>query len=144
MDQPGQHVAEHEYVYRRIPWVHYSNPEKTPIPAIAAFLPTPSDADGLSVHRASLISIGDAASGRGKRYHVARVHVRALNGMGLDVIEDRLENDPSHALIPQLNRSEYERDRPAMKAIANRLLTEVSELVLVALNPDEFPDVHTS
>lgn len=151
MVRPSEPIPDHEFIYHRIPWPHYSNPtEPKSRPQVAAFLPTHQDIDGLSVDIASLTTIEKAATGRGKRYHVARLHVGTirkeleLHVLARPILPGNAEGypeNPAHAIIPELNRQDYKSDKSAMKAVANRLIYEFSELVLVALDPVEFPGV---
>ena len=151
MVRPSDRIPDHEFIYHRIPWPHYSNPaELESRPQVAAFLPSHRDTDGVSVDIASLTTIERAATGRGKRYHLARLHVGIIRKeLGLHVLARPIlrgnaqgyPENPAHAIIPELNRQDYERDKSAMQAVANRLICEFSDLVLVALDPVEFPGV---
>lgn len=144
-------IPDREFIYHRIPWPHYNNPaDPESRPQLAAFLPTKRDIDGLSVDIASRTTIERAASGRGNRYHVARLHVGTIRReLGLHVLAQPIlrgntggyPENLAHAIIPELNRQDYERDKSAMQTVANRLIYEFSDLVLVALDPVEFPGV---
>jgi len=145
---PGP-LPDEGFVYRRIPWRHYANPAESPYPRIDAFLPRKDEMDGLSVDRASLTDIDRTRRGRSTLpYHVARLSVGELRRrLGLVVVPDPipagnllgLPENPAHALIPALSRDIYERDKPAFRAIADVVIREIAELVLVALDPTMFP-----
>ena len=151
MARPSDRVPDHEFIYRRIPWPHYSNPaEPESQPQLTAFLPSDRDTDGLSVYIASLTTIERAATSSSKRYHLARLHVGTIRKeLGLHVLARPIlpgnaqgyPENPAHAIIPELNRQNYQRDKRAMQAVSNRLICEFSDLVLVALDPNEFPGV---
>lgn len=142
-DQPDR-VPDREFVYRRIPWVWYSDPRSTPYPQIDAFLPR-KDSDGLSVYLASLTKIDAVRMGRSANpYHVARLNVgRLRHEVGLNVVADPIlpsdplgrPPNPAHALIPALNQAAYEANKTAMKAIAERISREIAEFVLVVIDP---------
>lgn len=134
-----------EIVYRRIPFDYYPRPKQEPFPMIVAFRPTENDITGLSLSREKHKTIEKVAKGwPGKRYHVARMLVRDLNEIGLTVIADDLENNPSHAVIPELRREVYKANTEACQNIANTIITSIAEIVLVALDPDEYPDLQPS
>ena len=130
-----------EYVYRRVAYNHYRDPKSEPLPMIEAFRPTKNDTDGISLSRANCTSIENVAIGHSdKRYHVARMRVRDLHGVGVSVIADDPQNNPSHAIIPELSLAAYNESKPACKKLANKIIVSTVEMVLVALDPDEFPD----
>lgn len=96
-------VADEEFVFRRIPvsmsWYDLANNLLSPY----AFNPIPNDLTGLSVTRAKLCSIEDAAKGKSKSgYYVATLRVGDLRKHGMDVIPKPLEDNPGHAEIPEL------------------------------------------
>lgn len=129
-----------EIVYRRIAYVHFPPSEKQP--QEAAFTPHPNDDTGISLCRARYKTVEQAAQGRpDRRYHVAKMRVGDLNRIGLTVIADDPDNDPSHAIIPELRRAVYEKDKDKGKAIANRIITEVAEIVYTSPDPNEAQDV---
>lgn len=134
-----------EYVYRRIPQNCLPQPKQESLPAWVAFRPNKNDLTGLSLSRAKYETAERAARGTpGKRYHVARMRVGDLNDIGLSVIADDPRNKPSHAMIPELRLESYEADRANCKAIANEIIASIAEIVLVALDPDEYPDLQPS
>jgi len=134
-------LPDEEFVYRRIPWNHYNNPASSPYPRIDAFRPREDETEGISVDRANLTTIDRARRGRSpKPYHVARISVGELRSrFGLTVIPNPIPGNSAHALIPGMSRDVYEQNRPAFRAIAEIIATELAQLVLVALDPDVFP-----
>jgi len=142
-------LPDEEFVYRRILWNHYDNPASSPYPRIEAFRPGKNDVEGISVDRAQLTGIDRVSRGRSvKPYHVARLNVGSLRSrLNLVVIPDPipagnllgLPPNPAHALIPGLSRTAYDRDKPGLNAMIDVIVTEIAQLVLVALNPDVFP-----
>ena len=128
-----------EIVYRRIAFVHFPPSEKQP--QAGAFTPHSSDNTGLSLCRARYKTAEEVAQGRpDRRYHVARMRVGDLNRLGLTVIADDPDNDPAHAIIPELRRAVYLEDKDKGKAIANRIITEVAEVVYTSPDPNEARD----
>lgn len=87
-------IGENEVLYRRISVAHYVNDEVL----LEAFLPTPSDDDGLSLAREVLGPSGAAATGRNDRqFYVAEIR-RSDLPEGVTIIPD----SDTHAFIPQL------------------------------------------
>lgn len=138
----GDPLHPDEIVYRRIPRNCLPRPKHESIPAWVAFRPNDDDLTGLSLSREEHESIEQAAQGMpGKRYHVARMRVRDLNEVGLSVIADEPETNPGHAIIPELSLGAYRANRKKCKALANLIVSSIAEIVLVALDPDEYPDL---
>ncbi|MCH7791638.1 MAG: hypothetical protein IID31_05070 [Planctomycetes bacterium] len=128
-----------EIVYRRIAFVHFPPSEKQP--QVVAFTPHPNDDTGISLWRERFITAEEVAQKRpDRRCHVAKMLVRDLNSLGLTVIADDPDNDPAHAIIPELRRAVYLEDRDKGKAIANRIITEVAEVVYTSPDPNEARD----
>lgn len=153
-DMPSvEPVSDAEFVYRRIP-LHFYRARDGHTPQIVAFIPSPNDATGLSVDRAALRTVEQAAKGtEGKQYHVARISVGELRRLGeregfdLTVVPDPLPDNRAHARIPEINRIRYDQDKRSkerMKGIANLIVEELvregsplGHFVLVAIAPDE-------
>ena len=100
----------------------------------------PGDADGLSVNRAHLTTV--AAVSRhpttSEEQNVARLLVKQIRKAGLTVVADPIHNhpklpdDPSHALIPEINNRDYAKGSPKrgwIKERARLLALELCEMV---------------
>jgi len=143
MVESQDHVRDDEYVLRRIPLALWMNPRKTE-PQLSAFLPMQRDTNGLSVDRAALTSIADVAHFRGRDYHVVRMNVgRLRHELNLTIIADPIPADnpdnlppnPAHSLITTINRPDYEANKERFKALANTIIVNYIEPVL--LQPTE-------
>jgi hypothetical protein len=128
MTVSGRIIADGEHVYRRIPLAWWPNP-KEGYPKIDAFLPHTNDVDGLSVEVASLTTIEKSVSVQPPRpYHLCCLSVGVLRSkFGLSVLADPQPGNPAHAIVPELNRASYDRDKLAMKGIADRIVRALIE-----------------
>lgn len=102
-DEGNQTVDEEEYIYRRIPVSKgWYNPD-TNLLSPEAFNPIKYDTTGLSVSRAIVTTIENAAQGPSPHgYYVAILRVGDLRKWGMDVVSKHLESNPGHAEIPGL------------------------------------------
>jgi len=66
---------------------------------------SPGDTDGLSVTRAKFTTpqVASICPITRKKYHVAELTVRFVQGLELSVKKKPLPHDPGHAIIPELN-----------------------------------------
>jgi hypothetical protein len=96
-------VGDDELVYRRVPvscaW--YLDGILSP----DAFDPRPADVDGLSVYRASFVTMEQAAQGPSKHgYYLAVLAVGGMRAQGIRVEPDDPDGtNPGHAKLPDLN-----------------------------------------
>jgi len=123
-------IAEDEYVLRRIHKQDYDS--NLPIPVQrAAFIPTKADSEGISVYREKYVTAAQvAAAGRAPgSYYVARLSVRSLRALNLTVVptEGALAG---HAVIPELSRPLYERQKPRLKETQNELTVLASQAIV--------------
>ncbi|REK25883.1 MAG: hypothetical protein DWQ45_08040 [Planctomycetota bacterium] len=104
-------VGDDEFIYRRIPVsTGWYDPAAAEPASPRAFQPHPeNDPEGLSVSRAKseehpdFPSLGEASLGPSRHgYFVAVLRVGDLRQRGIDVVADPLEENPGHALIPDL------------------------------------------
>lgn len=100
MDAGAEPVADDELLFRRIPLVWYQNG----LLSHQAFAPHKvNDTTGLSVSRAKLTSIHDAARGRfGRSYFIAVFRAKDLRKHGIEVVPRPLPDDRAHAEFPDL------------------------------------------
>ncbi len=94
-------IADDELLYRRVPvskgWYDANglSPE--------AFDPRLDELSGISVYRAKLMSIEDAARGKSKKgYWVAVLRAGDLRNQGIKVVPRPEPDDPGHAELPDL------------------------------------------
>jgi hypothetical protein len=123
IDQETSPVPDEEFVLRRIHKNHV-DPGPPVVIGLAAFRPTPEDSAGLSVYREKHVSPADVDSSARKpgEYYVARLSVRQLRQLRLNVIEDEQPQGPAgHALIPELSLSTYQQDKPKSRELQVRL-----------------------
>jgi hypothetical protein len=115
-------IEDNERLYRRVLPGWYQPGKTKKIPQ-RAFMPRPwkseedqGDKDGLSVNRASMVEIDRAATmpHNGKKAHLAEFGVEDVKGLNLTVEPKPLRDDPSHAVIPELNS--LDRRAPAHEA----------------------------
>jgi hypothetical protein len=132
MSGEPQSVDVMEYVLRRIHKEHFDGTLAISFRP-AAFKPTESDQDGLSVYRERFVSPSEVAAGgrTSGAYYVVRLAVQDLHRLSLSVVPTPGPL-PGHAVILELNRAFYEsnknrsRDlqlelcRPASHAIVHR------------------------
>jgi hypothetical protein len=78
-----------------------------------AFAPNKTrDVTGLSVYRANLKALEEAAKGQaGKSYFVAVLRAGELRQRGLEVVARPIPGEPGHAEIPDLNANNRKTDR---------------------------------
>jgi hypothetical protein len=120
-------VGDDELIYRRVPvscgW--YAEGALSP----NAFDPHKKDLDGISVYRASIVSIEQAARGPSKHgYYVAVLAAADLRASGIFVEPDDPDGtNPGHAKLPNLNASERKTDRvqELKELLAHRLVLRV-------------------
>lgn len=118
-------IADDEILYRRIPEsTGWYQPKLDKPVARHAFRPNKSDVDGISLWRATYVSIEQAAQGKpGKRYYVALLEAGELRKYGIDVVPDVEGSLPGHAVIPKLHHEDQKSDAvlEATELLANRL-----------------------
>jgi hypothetical protein len=123
-------VDVQENVLRRIHRDHFDATLPIPIRP-AAFKPTESDQDGLSVYRERFVSPAEvAASGRTPgAYYVVRLSVQDLHRLNLTVVP---VPGPlrGHAVIPELNRTFYEKEKQRSKNLQLQLARLASQAVV--------------
>jgi hypothetical protein len=135
-------IPETETVYRRIPFTWYPDANRPNSPQMQAFLPRDgSDDDGLSVHRGTANSAARGAD-ETKNYHVAQLLVRAIREPRLATAADEslsvIPDGPAHALIPELNRRDYDRvpgRKARVKEWADALASRVATMAIVVASP---------
>lgn len=128
-----QTISDDAFVLRR---VHHCHVDSTkPIPVLpVAFRPSASDTDGLSVYlddRHGGPTPADlAASGRGgsDSYVVVAFRVGELRAVGLTVVaKDIPDGLPGHAIIPELNWTDYQSGKQS-KQFQKALQLKLAEL----------------
>lgn len=137
-------VSVDELLYRRFATQWWSsaktNPKQLPVsffkPRAWKSEDNPGDIDGVSVSRAGISSIEVASTSprSGKRMCLAQFPARAALDRGLDIVPDSTEQDPGHALIPQLN-SLAQRDR-AGAAVITEHATALRDAAEICWTPD--------
>ena len=116
-------ISESETLYRRLLPEGWYRKQADPVIPQKYFMPRswrsedrPGDVDGISVNRACLIDQIAASRRRdtGERVPLAQFTVSNVHRIGLTVQPDRLPQDKSHAVIPELNsidRRDPEKER---------------------------------
>jgi hypothetical protein len=128
MPSPAEYepVADDEILYRRVPvskgWIdeHGVRPD--------AFEPRASDDTGLSIYRASFVSLESAAKGLSKRgYYVLVMRAGDLRAAGIDVVPMPRDDLPGHAEIPSLAYQEHESELSIQQRelLADRLVVAI-------------------
>jgi hypothetical protein len=117
-DEP---VTEDEFVLRLIHPVYYKASLDLPVQP-EAFRPLDSGEAGISVFRATCLGSPAqtlAALPEAKRplYYIARLSVRDLRALKLSVRPDPIAAVPGHALLPELNTTDYQRDKSFWKQV---------------------------
>ena len=124
-----------EYVLRRIHKDHVDITLRIPFRP-AAFKPTESDQDGLSVYRERFVSAAEVAAG-GRTpgaYYVVRLAVQDLHRLHLSVVPAPGPL-PGHAVIPQLNRAFYASDKQRSKNLQLELCRVASQAIVHRPDP---------
>ena len=121
-----------EIVLRRIHKDYFDGTLRIPVRP-AAFKPTESDQDGLSVYRERFVSPSEvAASGRTPgAYYVVRLAVRDLQRLNLSVVPTP---GPliGHAVMPELNRAFYQSEKQRSKDLQLELCRLASRAIRIA------------
>jgi hypothetical protein len=119
-----------ENVLRRVHKDHFDGTLRIPFRP-AAFKPTESDQDGLSVYRERFVSPSEvASSGRiPGAYYVVRLAVQDLQRLNLSVVPTP---GPliGHAVIPELNRAFYQREKQRSKDLQLELCRLASRAIV--------------
>jgi len=126
-------VGPNEFVLRRIYKDAYKPELPTPI-VRTGFTPSPSDTDGLSVHREIFISPKSLAfSGRKPgEYVIVRLRVADLMGPAFRFTLQASSNEsapPGHALIPEMKYSAERVEKNRVEKIARELSKIGSESI---------------
>jgi hypothetical protein len=119
-----------ENVLRRIHKDHFDGSLRIPFRP-AAFKPTESDSEGLSVYREQFVSPSEVASG-GRTpgvYCVVRLAVQDLRELNLSVVPTPGPL-PGHAVIPELNRGFYEAEKQRSKELQLELSRLASRAIV--------------
>ena len=116
-------VEDNELIYRRVvQTTNFYNQNQNPALSTMAFKPTDADVDGISVTRATLLQGNAEAAAAlgfaGKNYYIIELVAGDLRNEGLTVVADPSTNDPSHAIIPALNKAT--RNLPEVKNLMDR------------------------
>ena len=103
-------IEPQEELLRRVPPRYYPDPERAGTPKWITFQPTRNDTDGLSVNRRRFVPSLDDFSynvARTKRWNIAQLRAAQIAALGLHAEPRPEENDPGHAIIPELNIADY-------------------------------------
>ena len=135
-------VDEEERILRRVlPYWHSEvekTPERGPPPRWTDFKPNKNDIDGISVTRRKFVVDLAIEAGSGQRRSLAEVKVRDVIKEGMTVKPDPLLNLPGHALIPELNRRDYDgekKDKIKIQEWALKLARDYAIIVYSAPKP---------
>ncbi len=124
MAEPLDAIDPEEIVLRRVHLQYYKPNAPVRIDR-GAFKPTPSDVDGISLYRASRVSAQQVQGERGKpeNYAVVRLSARAVLALGVRLSPAERPDDPlpGHMVIPELNCTEYLRDKTHLKELTRKL-----------------------
>jgi hypothetical protein len=124
-------------VFRRIPEIYYKPGLAIPVQP-EAFRPTDKDVDGISVADAAKATPQQALLGvapeKRDRYYVARIPIEILQHLGLSVADKPLPENPAHAVIPEMNTADYQKDKEAWKE-KQVVLAEIASANIVLTPP---------
>lgn len=111
--------------------------KRGPPPSWMDFKPNQNDIDGLSVTRRKFVVDLAIEAGSGHRRSLAEVKVCDVIKEGMTVKPDPLPGIPGHALIPELNRRDYDDQEKKVKIQewALKLASEYAVIVYNAPNP---------
>jgi hypothetical protein len=111
-----------ETIYRRVPKRGTAyKPNRNPALGANAFNPRPTDADGVSVTRASYVSGPDEAAAlgaEGMEFYVIAFLARDLQAVGMEIVPDPNNECLGHALIRNIHAANSE--LPQIQAIKNQ------------------------
>ena len=132
-DDGRESIADEEIVYRRVSaasgW--YEEGSERPV-AWLAFRPNRNDVRGLSVWRAKYKTAAEAAAAGaspGKQYYVIGLHVGRLRTAGVIVEPSADEAGVGHASLANLNSDAYEREKNAVRSLAEMIAASLVESV---------------
>ncbi len=127
-EETPEPIVDDEILYRRVPesqnWFDPMTRDLSP----AAFGPNKRDLTGISLSRAKLRSLDDAARGKaGKRYYVAKLRVCDLLNEGIRIVPTPTKDDLGHAELPDLNAGNRRSDDvvKVTNTLAKKLVFEV-------------------
>jgi hypothetical protein len=126
MTEELEPVGDQEHILRRVHVNHYRDGLPSPIQR-AAFRPNEQDTTGIPVYRERFVSsyadvLTIVKPEKRGNYYVSRLSVRALRGLGLDVVPDPDPGDiPGHSVIPQLSWSNYQADHDRLADVQEQL-----------------------
>jgi hypothetical protein len=132
MSEELEPVGDQEHVLRRVHVNHFRDGLPTPIQR-AAFRPNEQDTAGISVYRERFVSsyadvLTIVKPEKRGNYYVSRLCVRAVRGLGLDVVPDPDPGDiPGHSIIPELSWSRYQADYDRLADIQEQLAVLASQ-----------------
>lgn len=133
----GDAVTPDEAVFRRIPKSRFHEGDDVPVDPVA-FRPREDDIEGLSVYRAKKVGPREVALAYrmpGDCF-VARLAVADLLDLHLSVVPDERPDElPGHALIPELSWGRYQADKGRSKGIQFALASLASKAI--ELRPGE-------
>jgi hypothetical protein len=129
-DEP---ISDDEFVLRLIHPRYFSVNLGIPIHP-EAFRPLDSGEEGISVFRAACATpaqvLGVVAQEKRSLFYVARLAVSELKGLGLSVKPDRIEAVPGHAIIPEINTSDYRQNKLFWKGVQKKLAELASKEIV--------------
>ncbi|HVK16287.1 MAG TPA: hypothetical protein VM533_05015 [Fimbriiglobus sp.] len=134
MKDEGEPVTPDEFVIRLIWWDFY-DATADPVLHPKAFLPKPSETDGISVFRAACLSdptevLAVIAEEKRGKYAVAMLPVSEVVAVGLTVQPAKIDAIPGHTVLPELNATAVGADRPRWKLVQKRLAEIASKNVV--------------
>ncbi len=118
MKSEAEPIEHDEFVLRLI-WKDFFKSGGRRTIGSRAFLPRPSETDGISVFREACVFRPEdilvvIAEEKREKYGIVRLAISELLAMGLSVVSEKLDSVAGHAIVPELNIDTLDSDPSKM------------------------------
>ncbi|MBA4067590.1 MAG: hypothetical protein C0501_28575 [Isosphaera sp.] len=134
MKDESEPVTPDELVVRLVWAFHFKSGAREPVQR-EAFEPKGHETDGVSVFRAACLAdpeqaLGAVAAEKRDGYAVVLLPVADLAALGLTVQPAKIDTVPGHAVLPELNITDWKADKPRWRVVQKELARIASARVV--------------
>jgi hypothetical protein len=138
-------ITDDEWLLRRV-WHDRFCTSKVPIISRGAFEPRikgrDPDTTGISLYRSACLSTADEIlelipEDKRDATGIVRIRVGELKALGLSVRPEPSQQIAGHVIIPELNATDYQKNKPVLAAVGLRLAEIASKGILREPKPPE-------